>query len=235
MFAAPSANEQSNPAMRVLPRPKFWRTLRYRLFVAGVGVAYLLIALGIPLPAAIRKDANQPFPCQDHPCGCQTAEQCWTSCCCFTPEERWAWARAHNVQPPAYAEKPAAKPAEQPAVHGWNSVKLRDRDGGAMAAATKSCCRKEGKRASCCRTTPKPAERQTASKGRSVRWGSVVMAWRCQGLQTLWVGIGAVLPVPCSAGWFPECPPGSFFSLGDIHASVLSKNPFDPPPRLSLV
>src|SRR5215469_4629850 len=101
--------------MRVFTRPRFWRALRYRLGVAGVCLAYLLTALDIPLPASVHKDASQPFPCQNHPCGCQTAEQCWRHCCCFTAEERWAWAREHHVQAPAYAEKPAAR--------GWQTAR----------------------------------------------------------------------------------------------------------------
>src|SRR5262249_28876986 len=83
-------------------------------------VAYLLATLGLPLPAAARKPDDQPFPCQDHPCGCRTAEQCWTACCCFTPEQRWAWAREHHINPPAYAEKPATG--------GSPTTRLRDRE-----------------------------------------------------------------------------------------------------------
>ncbi|HJT78443.1 MAG TPA: hypothetical protein VJ739_14665, partial [Gemmataceae bacterium] len=44
----------------------------------------------------------------DDPCGCQSAEQCWRHCCCYTPEEKLAWAHAHGIEPPAYAERPAA-------------------------------------------------------------------------------------------------------------------------------
>ncbi|HTU89291.1 MAG TPA: hypothetical protein VMF69_04265, partial [Gemmataceae bacterium] len=83
--------------MRAFTRRRFWIALRYRLGVLGVCLAYLLAALEIPLPIFVHKISSQPFPCQDHPCGCQTAEQCWSHCCCFTPEERWAWAQAHNV------------------------------------------------------------------------------------------------------------------------------------------
>ncbi len=49
------------------------------------------------------KDRSTPFPCQDCPCGCKTAEQCWTSCCCHSPSERLAWAKKHGVKPPSYA------------------------------------------------------------------------------------------------------------------------------------
>lgn len=66
-------------------------------------VMYLVIAAGVPLPmaATVEKDLSQPFPCMNSPCGCQNAEQCWRSCCCHTPAERLAWAKAHGIAPPA--------------------------------------------------------------------------------------------------------------------------------------
>lgn len=211
MFAS-SANEQSFPTMRVFPRLKFWRTLRYRLFIAGVGLAYLLAALDIPLPVAIHKDASQPFPCQDHPCGCKNAEQCWTSCCCFTAEERWAWARAHHVEPPAYAEKPAA--------HGWNTAKLRDRD-----TTTESCCHAHQPAA--------PARVALASA--AGWWTTTLAAWRCQGYSTLWVSAGSVLPVPPLAAWRPDSNPPARVCLPSVDADKVPSIPPDPPPRVSLV
>src|SRR5205814_10554872 len=108
------------------------RPLRRRLAAAAALLAYAATAFGVPLPAATaRKNAGTPFPCQDHPCGCQTAEQCWSGCCCFTPEERWAWADAHHVTPPAYAQRPAA---------GWRSTPLRGRAGQDGDADTHVCC-----------------------------------------------------------------------------------------------
>ena len=47
--------------------------------------------------------SSQPFPCQDRHCGCVTAEQCWTNCCCYGPEEHLAWAAQNGVEPPSYA------------------------------------------------------------------------------------------------------------------------------------
>jgi len=89
---------------------------------------YGLVASGLPLPfglpaggdgpragssangpagkaAAIvaAKDRSRAFPCMDKPCGCGTAEQCFSHCCCHTPAERLAWARAHQVEPAVLA------------------------------------------------------------------------------------------------------------------------------------
>src|SRR5437868_1752138 len=66
--------------------------------------------IGVPLvrlgPA---KDRSRPFPCQDHRCGCLSAEQCWRSCCCFTNSQKLAWAAEHGIRPPAYVFTAAAR------------------------------------------------------------------------------------------------------------------------------
>src|SRR5579871_5641029 len=100
-------------------RPSILRALIVGLTLAG----QLVACCGLPVPARAEsghKDSATPFPCQDNPCGCDTAEQCWTNCCCMTPEEHFAWARAHGVTPPAYASKPG----------GWNQPRRRDREAG---------------------------------------------------------------------------------------------------------
>ena len=65
----------------------------------------------MPIPIAtidiLDKDNSQLFPCRCCPCGCKTAEQCWSSCCCFTPAERLAWAEKNGITPPSYAQRPA--------------------------------------------------------------------------------------------------------------------------------
>lgn len=86
-------------------------SVRARLVRLAVLVAYLAFALGIPIPASqarADKDQSRPYPCQDRPCGCRSAEQCWTSCCCTTPAERVAWALERGVPIPAYAVLPSA-------------------------------------------------------------------------------------------------------------------------------
>ena len=93
-------------------RPTFWRRLRPRLAAGVALLAYAAAAFGLPLPEpGPRKDRSRPYPCMDHACGCLCAEDCWRHCCCFTPAERWAWAEAHGVQPPDYAERPDADAA----------------------------------------------------------------------------------------------------------------------------
>lgn len=87
---------------------------RSRLISLAVLVG--LCASFFPLPlswhSATEKDLSAPFPCQDRPCGCKSAEQCWKQCCCFTNSQKLAWAKANHVAAPSYVSVAAAK--EQP-------------------------------------------------------------------------------------------------------------------------
>jgi hypothetical protein len=48
------------------------------------------------------KETSEPFPCQDRPCGCRSASQCWKKCCCFTNAQKIAWAKSHGVAVPDF-------------------------------------------------------------------------------------------------------------------------------------
>lgn len=74
-------------------------------------LAHGLVVAGLPLPSAgppaagspaarrlAAKDRARPFPCMDKSCGCSTAEQCFASCCCNSPAELLAWAKAHGLE-----------------------------------------------------------------------------------------------------------------------------------------
>lgn len=67
------------------------------LLLATVIAGHLPIPV---LPAVNRngKDRSQPFPCQDRPCGCRSAEQCKKKCCCFSKDQKVAWARRNGVK-----------------------------------------------------------------------------------------------------------------------------------------
>ena len=190
-------------------RKTFWRCLRRRCCAGLALVAYLIAAAGIPLPAAhARKETSQPFPCMNNLCGCETAEQCWRGCCCLTPEQRWAWAKANDVQPPEYAERPAAPDeSEAPPPH--------------------SCCAAEDSPKDCC----KPEGKEAGPARPGVRWILGAAALRCRGLTAQWVSAGAVLPPDPPVTWVPgpvaECRVPHFAS----QASPRSEAPPIPPPR----
>src|SRR5437016_1785557 len=98
-------------------RTHYWRRWTRRITAGLALAAYLVATIGFPIPAPAGKDRSAPFPCQDHACGCRSAEQCWQHCCCFSHAEKLAWAQTNGVEPPSYAE--------QPVEEGWHTVRLR--------------------------------------------------------------------------------------------------------------
>jgi len=143
-------------------------------------LGYTLVASGLPLPrgsvgapvprdtASARrlaaKDRSQPFPCMDKPCGCDTADRCFTSCCCHTPAETLAWARAHGVEPALLVALERRVPGDAPA-----SVQASAKTAPTNKPTPKksSCCAAVAPRveSSCCSTAPTTA-------------GSEIPSWR---------------------------------------------------------
>jgi hypothetical protein len=209
-----------------------WRSLRRRLCAGLTLVGYLLATLGLPLPGPAAPKNGERFPCENHSCGCQSAEQCWRSCCCHTAEERWAWARAHNVQPPAYAEKAKSNSWRQDPRRNTDEVKVEP---------SASCCKPDGTKKTCCQIQsadchdrPVVNEQATGTKpackaGKS--WILGVAALKCQGLATYWATTGAALPPAPPLAWTPSLDAMGWLSLGDSFPETVSPIPPDPPPR----
>jgi hypothetical protein len=133
-----------------------------RLTAWAMLAVYGLVASGLPLPVAIPaatgtaaartlagKDRSQPFPCMDKACGCDSAERCFSNCCCHTPAETLAWARARRIEPAVLAalahRVAAAKPAPQ--ARGCCPAE----------AATPACCAAAKPAAASCCTADQPA------------------------------------------------------------------------------
>jgi hypothetical protein len=220
------------------PRRNYRQPLARQICACVALLCYLATAIGIPLPSLPRKDHSQLFPCQDHPCGCQTAEQCWQHCCCFSPEERFAWAEAHKVVPPAYAERPTAQ--------GWQNARLRDRtaeEGSACdrcatreicqtcsAPARKSCCDRRQEVVSCCSEKASPSTTRPKQPAHS-HWKIGFSRLHCQGMTSLWVSVGAVVPPPAPPEWTDSSLPLSWLSHRNDSPLPHTLTPPDPPPR----
>ena len=84
-------------------------------WLSCLSVAFVLCAVLLPMPVSLRpsdgveKNLSQPFPCQNRPCGCRSAEQCWKQCCCFTNSQKVAWAKTNGVSLPDYVVAAAEK------------------------------------------------------------------------------------------------------------------------------
>jgi hypothetical protein len=224
--------------------------LGYTLVASGLPLPFGMIAPAAPdSPAAKRlagKDRSQPFPCMDKPCGCATAEQCFTSCCCSTPAETLAWARARRVEPAVLAalEQRVAS-SSQLAAKATKSSCCSTK----APVAEKSCCTSRqpaavaedgdlcsmnASRAATPSTTKKattekvpPADEPAEPQSRSVTLRAMLA---CGGIVAEWFAAGAALPPPrlevsLVMHVLDVCTPG------DEAGESLAASPAAPPPR----
>lgn len=197
---------------------------RRPLFVGVALLGYLAAAFGIPLPARSVKDLSIPFPCQDRPCGCATAAECWQSCCCFSREEHLAWARAHHVEPPAgYADS------------GWNDRPERTGKSDCCQAKTSCCANDTPTKPSCCAagTCDSSKQQQTADTAPIIlqRWIVGSFFQTCRGLTISWVQAGAALPAPPNITALHQLPALGWMPQRETQAMQVAIPPPAPPPR----
>jgi hypothetical protein len=190
--------------MTLVGRRNLWRLLAGKLFAGLALFSYALNGIGLPLPATHVKDHSVPFPCQDHSCGCGSAEQCWRHCCCFTVQERWAWAQTHDVEPPAYAEQLCGEET-----HPDHGSQVR-------------CCHDHRNHA---------VSKSQSASGILPRWILSFSVLQCRGLATLWISSGAVAPPPPVTTWSPCLLPSGWVWSPDISPITEVVCPLDPPPR----
>lgn len=168
-----------------------WCPVRRRLYSLMLLLSVCASIAPIPLasPTRSEKDTSRPFPCQNRPCGCRSAEQCWKQCCCFTNAQKIAWARANQVAAPDYVHVAAAQESKSP-------------------VSRKPCCSTRSKEALCCRSEslidesgghePSQVAQSDADKAdddESVDYVIAVMAEQCRGQSTFWNSLPwAVIP-----------------------------------------
>jgi hypothetical protein len=184
-----------------------------RLVTALALAAYALSLVGFPLPLPAGKDTSTPFPCQHHHCGCHSAEQCWSSCCCYSPEERLAWARRHGVRIPRETRLAMASGSCDRHAHADGESCCRDK---AQTQDDHGCetCRRE-------------------QSGRKVGLVFGFQAHKCRGLTTLWVAAGVTPPPAADSLWeFEWVEVGQVCPLDTTFSAPFSRVPV-PPPRAS--
>lgn len=169
--------------------------------IVGLALLVSICALAVPLPMSVPaksssgKDASEPFPCQNRPCGCRTAEQCWKKCCCFTNSQKVAWAKANNVKVPDFVLKAAGIEAASVSAHRSETCSLttaKESDSDQKSAT--SCCSKSADAAvvkerepatssGCCsKCVPKKAVTHSSSRKKIVTGFN---AAECQGIAFL--------------------------------------------------
>lgn len=158
---------------------KLLKKMRRRLGRAAITAATLAAvaacAVGVPQPAVVSKSHDERYPCENHPCGCSDAESCWRDCCCFTPDEKLAWAQRAGVTPPAFAVAAAREASVQ-------LCAAKPSDHGASSCCTKkvTCCSKGG---TACDSEPgADASLAGPSPTRQGGWIMLHAAMKCRGL-----------------------------------------------------
>ena len=200
-----------------------WNRIATRSTAMLCLVAFVMATMGLPLPISSSKDRSVAFPCQNSPCGCQNAEQCWKSCCCHSLEERLAWAKRNDVTPPKYVA----------------ALKLANSTSTSSSLRT-SCCTKSatfGDQQTCCsneHARAKPAgETHDPSTSESNEFSGTVLllsAFQCKGLTMNWVATG--IPVlPRMAVIQPCICSERLCSRGEKLGSADWPEPPVPPPR----
>jgi hypothetical protein len=177
-----------------------WRSHSFPIFGTLLGLLYLVVAVGLPIPVAtISKDTTQPFPCMHSQCGCRNAQQCWSHCCCHSLTERLAWARQNGVRPPQFV-------ISQARAAGLNLNWLAVSNVHQAHTSKASCCQltPSAKHRSCCETKPSLACNETGhSECGSVeskpRQGTAhVIGWwalECGGHSSNWLAGAPVPPI----------------------------------------
>lgn len=248
--------------MQFLKRQLRWPGRRTRDYavVAAALVGLFASTIGIPIVERARKGGDQAFPCQDQACGCTTAEACWRGCCCSSPSQRLAWAKAHGVQPPEelllqvrQQSQDVLPPHEaqssdslpgKPTATGNEVVRQDDAEpshnhtqvAAATATAEKACCHKDRndrRRVAGHDSSTDDAHRATESRPDTlhVSWIVGSLASKCRG-QSLSAGGGLVAlpPLPTVCWSFDWCLIERLPSTSE-QVTSLSFPPPIPPPR----
>ncbi|MBI3410262.1 MAG: hypothetical protein HY040_18130 [Planctomycetes bacterium] len=223
------------------PRRFFRCTLPRRATALVALLTYFNAAVASPLPILKErhKDRSRPFPCQDRPCGCNNAEDFWRGCCCFTPEERLAWAHENAVTPPDFVETPTPAPPEKTTEPSSPTTET------CCGTGSCSCCEKSKDKTEPCCSSPAPApvkknaepttpkKTQAPAKHRTSALPGL-SALQCLGGAALAIGNGEVLPTTAAPTWQPLWNPAGWLTSSGETASDLSEPPSPPPPRISL-
>ncbi|MBM4021399.1 MAG: hypothetical protein FJ284_04005 [Planctomycetes bacterium] len=200
------------------------RILRRAVAWAMLGL-HGLVASGLPLPvtlpaaAASRtladKDRSRPFPCMDTPCGCESAERCFSHCCCHTPTEMLRWAETQGVEPAVIAalRRRVGEPPHVAVAGGCCAARSAEPSCGAADEADGDpICNAESCGA------------ETSGRGVSLR---AMLA--CGGIVSEWTALGVAVSPPAPASCELPRPAIGPVVVADDYVSRAGE-PLDPPP-----
>lgn len=208
-------------------------------------ISHLFVTFGLPLPLRCRKPGEADYPCHHRPCGCLTSEQCWKGdCCCFTLEEKLAWAEANGVEPPKHVRslvkarscRPVSPEKQSCCQESEPSATCAECAAVASAPCSDgSCCQSVGTaKCSHCpaQSEPKHPDANSFTKQPGVRWVVGLFAQKCRGegpaglLQLDFSIVSELIPVLLVQ---PDC--SDFIRPSSDRATPRSIRPPTPPPR----
>jgi hypothetical protein len=154
----------------------------------------LVEVAGIPVVSVAKKDRSRPYPCQDRPCGCASADECWHHCCCMNNKQKVVWASEHGVTPPDYVVAAAEQENDGP-------TQICDREeGGKNAVAEHACCRHKHHE-----VADSSHDRHDAKKsGPKLNLVLSDLARQCSGLPQIILLFSNALPCVAAAQWRPS-------------------------------
>jgi hypothetical protein len=160
-------------------------------------ISFCASSLPIPIQSfeSLRIDSSESYPCKGGACGCKSAHQCWTRCCCNSPAKRAAWAKKNGVTPPSYAilEEPTK-------VNHQSIAALRKKISSNVPGD--SCCGASNKKdkeasllASCTSKTKAPVVHRKTNKNLVL----TMLALKCQGKDSVfthlpWMALSIAQP-----------------------------------------
>jgi hypothetical protein len=194
---------------------------------AVVLLGVLLGIAGTPMVRIARKDRSRPYPCQDRPCGCASADECWHHCCCMNNKEKLVWARDHGVAPPEFVVAAAAREDHEP-------TPVCDRGEGCQSAASqhdeRPCCRSRHSH----RDVAASDDPRNAGKPESqVKLVLTDFARQCSGLPPIVLLFADALPSAACVQWKPLEALVEYMIDAPRSCASADLSPPVPPPKLS--
>jgi len=230
---------------------RFFRVSHLRLSARRLVWAAMFLSLGlvsfpIPIPVLRLSEPDEvPYPCQGGHCGCSSAHQCWTSCCCMSLEQRLEWASSRGIEPPVYAKQMQNTNRSVQPVSRMNSKTSQSEH--SKRDCSRPCCRKEsqpqaenGKTVTATESKPSCCADGSLAKNNKPQSGSApsklqllisVKALECQGLfMELAIHMGFI---PLDRCVTLERAPGLTWIIPFLNcvARPVSQQPPVPPPR----
>ena len=199
-----------------------WRSRRQRVTTLVTTAALIACTVGVPMPRVkVEKDSTEAYPCQDCGCGCVSAEMCWRNCCCYSQQEKLAWAEKNGVVPPKFVVKAARAEMILAAA--------KAQGGSCCSQKQATCCQQDSSccvQPTCCQQSDKPQPEET-----QFETVMLLQVLRCQGLGAHWVFALYYLPVEVATPELDLLPLESVEMRSPIFISF-STPPGTPPPQI---